>query len=45
MTIYCERANGRWEYWTYSDHKRVYVSADWANKQVRRGLGRLIEIA
>ncbi len=44
-TIYCERANGRWEYWTYSDGRRIYVSADWANTQVRRSTARMIELA
>ena len=26
-TFYKERANGKWEYWTYSDGQRIYVSA------------------
>jgi hypothetical protein len=36
-TIYKERANGRWEYWTYVDHARIYLSEKTANKEIKRG--------
>lgn len=26
QTFYRERANGRWQYWTYSDGQRYYVA-------------------
>jgi hypothetical protein len=26
-TLYCERTNGRWEGWTYSDGQRVIMLA------------------
>jgi hypothetical protein len=41
-TIYRERANGRWEYWTYSDGARVMVSAAWAERQRERGTVRIV---
>jgi hypothetical protein len=44
-TIYCERANGRLEFWTYSDGSRVMVTELWARREVARGLARLIRVA
>ena len=35
MTIYRERANGKWEYWTYCDKQRIMLS----ESDVRRELG------
>lgn len=26
-TVYKMRGNGRWEFWTYSDRQRIYISA------------------
>jgi hypothetical protein len=37
MTIYQERANGRNEYWTYSEGRRIYLSAASATKELNRG--------
>lgn len=42
-TVYRERANGRFEYWVYSEGRRVVVSATWAIREVCRG-ARLINI-
>lgn len=36
-TIYRERANGQFEYWTYAEGRKYYVSAKWAEKQISRG--------
>jgi len=36
-TVYKERANGRWEYHTYSDGERYYISEAQALKMVRQG--------
>jgi hypothetical protein len=35
--IYRERANARWEYWTYSDGERIYISEKFALRWVRQG--------
>ena len=43
-TFYKERANGRWEYWTYSDGTRVYINGAWAERQVRRGTAKLVTV-
>ena len=45
MTIYRERANGRWEFWTYSDGRRVYVSHAWAISQVAKQRARLVLVS
>lgn len=44
MTIYRERANGRWEFWTYSDGDRVYVSAAFAEREAQRATARIVEV-
>ena len=36
-TIYKERANGTWEYWTYAEGRKYFVSRSWAEKQIARG--------
>ena len=36
-TIYRERANGRDEYWTYSDGARVYISKAQCERMLRQG--------
>ena len=36
-TVYRERANGRFEFWTYSDGQRVYLSQDLAERMERQG--------
>jgi hypothetical protein len=41
-TIYRERANGRFEFWTYADGRRVFVSASWAQREVARKTARLV---
>lgn len=33
MTIYRERANGRWEYWTYADGQRLYLSLAFVRRE------------
>jgi hypothetical protein len=43
-TVYTERANGRQEYWTYSDGERRYVSGDWARRQRDRGTVRIVDL-
>ena len=43
-TFYRERANGRWEYWTYSDGLKVRLDAQWAQRQLMRNTARLIEM-
>ncbi len=43
-TIYVERANGRNEYWTYSDGQRVYLDASWVRLELKRKCARLIDI-
>lgn len=42
--VYTERANGRQEYWTYSDGQRIYVSPTWVARQMKRGSVKLIEV-
>ncbi len=37
MTIYRERANGRLEFWFYSDGDRHYISEQSARKELARG--------
>lgn len=36
-TVYCERANDRQEFWTYSDGQRVYIGRAFAMKMVGQG--------
>lgn len=36
-TVYKERANGRWECWTYSDGARVYISQSMVDTMLRQG--------
>lgn len=36
-TVYCERANGKQEFWTYSDGQRVYINRTFAMKMVGQG--------
>lgn len=43
--IYVERANGRLEYWTYSDGDRVKVSRAWAEHQVCSGRAVYVNVA
>ena len=43
-TFYKERANGRWEYWTYDCGRRVRISAAWAEREVSRGTAKLIVV-
>ena len=42
-TVYRERSNGQWEYWLYSDHRRVFVSHTMAMKIARQG-ARLVTV-
>jgi hypothetical protein len=35
--VYKERANGQWEYWTYSDGERYYITAKQAEIMIRQG--------
>lgn len=37
QTIYRERAHGVWEYWTYFDSQRTYLSQSCASKMLRSG--------
>lgn len=41
-TIYKERANRRWEYWTYIDGVRYQLTEKAALSDVRRGLSKLL---
>ena len=43
-TVYFERANGRTEYWTFSDGARVYVSSSWVSNQQARGTIELVRV-
>lgn len=43
-TIYCERANGKWEYWYYSDGRRFYVNEAKVNKWVRMGEAQIVNV-
>jgi hypothetical protein len=36
-TYYVERANGRFEYWTYCEGRKVYVSKATVDKAVKQG--------
>ena len=36
-TVYKERANGRFEFWTYSDGRRVMISEVFAQLMLRQG--------
>ena len=36
-TYYIERANGRNEYWTYCNGRKVYVSKSCVDKSVKQG--------
>jgi hypothetical protein len=45
--FYCERANGRLEYWTYTDAGplvRVYVSEALVKRELARGRAVLIRL-
>lgn len=42
QTIYRERANGRWEFWTYSDGQRVMLWELWARNQITSGKAKLV---
>lgn len=37
MLIYRERANGRWEHWTYVDGQRIMLSERTVLKELARG--------
>ena len=43
-TFYRERANGRWEYWTYSEGRRIPISGEWALRQIQRGSAELVTV-
>ena len=43
-TFYRERANGRWEYWMYSEGRRWYLKAAFVERAIRRGTARLVEV-
>ena len=43
-TVYCERANGRLEYFTYSDGARVYVGAAWVARELARGRIKIVRL-
>lgn len=43
-TYYRERANGRWEYWTYSDGRRVFVNGAQAELEARKGRAKIVEV-
>ncbi len=36
-TVYRERANGNFEFWTYSDGQRIYISQKFAEKMRSQG--------
>ncbi len=40
--VYRERANGRFEFWVYSDGLRVMVTESWVQRELRRKNARLI---
>jgi hypothetical protein len=42
--IYQERANGRWEYWTYSEGQRHYIPAELAARWLAKGTAELVEV-
>lgn len=44
-TVYRERANGRWEYWTYSDGLRYRISEATALRWVAAKTARLIHVS
>lgn len=44
-TVYCERANGRDEYWSYSDGKRHHLPAAWVEREVRKQTVRVVRVA
>lgn len=44
LTVYRERANGRFEYWTYSDGEKVYLSPGFVARQEARGYVNLVEL-
>lgn len=35
-TYYRERANGRWEYWTYCEGRKIFVSERIVTKAVKQ---------
>ena len=41
-TVYKERANGRWEFWTYADGQRVLISEAFAQLMLRQGVELII---
>ena len=43
-TFYKERANGRWEYWTYSDGRKVRIERWWAEREVGRGTAKMVVV-
>jgi hypothetical protein len=43
-TFYRERANGKWEYWAYSDGRRVYINSAWAEQAINRKTAKLITV-
>lgn len=42
-TVYRERANGRWEYWTYCDGNRVLIPKSTADHIISQG-GKLVNV-
>lgn len=44
-TIYKDRANGKWEYYSYSDGQRVFVSKAFADREEKRKRARIIDIS
>jgi len=44
-TIYRECANGRWEYWTYSDGLRYRISETTAMRWLRAKTAKLVYVA
>jgi hypothetical protein len=43
-TVYRERANGQWEYYTYVEGRTYYVTEAWAEKQSAKGYARIIYV-
>ena len=43
--VYRQRAGrGRWEYWTYSENRRVAMSANVVNRWLKAGTAKLITV-
>jgi hypothetical protein len=43
-TIYRERNNRRYEFWTFCDGQRIYLAEDSVRRQLKRGVARLVTL-